>query len=143
MSDIFGAILSMDMGFPPDLSEEAVDLITRLLHEDPAARLGANGSADVRLHPFFAGTNWGEMMQEKPPFVPDLEGDADVSNFAEQRPVEDDWESILDQDRRRAAAAAGPSDQLYRLTHLDSLSSSSQDAIASELADTGFDYSHF
>ena len=48
-----------------------MDLITRLLHDDPEHRLGANGAAEVKAHPFFAGVDWETLLESgRPPFIP-------------------------------------------------------------------------
>jgi hypothetical protein len=61
------------------LTPEAVDLLLRLLHPDPAARLGAGGAHEIKQHAFFAGSqgglpgvDWGalEAMRVTPPVVP-------------------------------------------------------------------------
>ncbi|XP_064460923.1 citron Rho-interacting kinase-like isoform X2 [Ornithodoros turicata] len=61
----------------PDVSESAVGLMKGLLD-----------SADKRLsydeicqHPFFANVNWNEIRKTVPPFVPNLDGADDTSNF--------------------------------------------------------------
>jgi len=52
-----------------DLNEDAQDLITQLLHKDPAQRLSQ--SAQIKKHPFFKGIDWDSLMEQKLP-VPDL-----------------------------------------------------------------------
>ena len=37
---------------------QAFDLISRLLEKDPAYRLGANGAAEVKAHPWFDDFDW-------------------------------------------------------------------------------------
>merc|ERR1711935_784089 len=43
------------------LDEDAKDLITQLLHKDPAQRLSQ--SAQIRKHPFFAGIDWDALIE--------------------------------------------------------------------------------
>jgi serine/threonine protein kinase len=54
------------------LSEEAKDLIIRLLEPDPSKRLGANGADEIRHHKFFQGIDWDLLAHKdiKPPFTP-------------------------------------------------------------------------
>eukprot|EP00759_Apiculatamorpha_spiralis_P052804 PhF_6_TR6026/c0_g1_i1/m.8684/K13302/SGK1; serum/glucocorticoid-regulated kinase 1 len=66
------AILTQPLMFPPKpaLSDNAKDLLSRLLEKDPAKRL-SNGQA-FQQHPFFDGLNFDllERKELKPPFVP-------------------------------------------------------------------------
>jgi serum/glucocorticoid-regulated kinase 2 len=47
--------------------------------------LGANGSNEIKSHPWFEKVNWNALMTKaiKAPFVPILTSDADTSNFDE------------------------------------------------------------
>jgi len=67
-------------------SPEACDLLRRLLHRDPAQRLGS-GSADVeelKAHAWFKSVDWAALYERRvePPFVPPLRHALDVQNFA-------------------------------------------------------------
>lgn len=46
--------------FPPNLTNEAIDLIKKLLIVDPQKRLGQgpDGSKNIKNHPFFNNINW-------------------------------------------------------------------------------------
>lgn len=57
------------------VSEDAVDLISRLLQRDPVLRLGTVGSAEVRDHFFFDGIDWQSLLRQKVAFVPQLESE--------------------------------------------------------------------
>ena len=61
--------------------EEAQDLITRLLEQKPAVRLGAGGAHEVKEHIFFGGVDWDSLLRQKAEFVPELEGEEDTSYF--------------------------------------------------------------
>jgi serine/threonine protein kinase len=61
-------------------SEEAIDLVSRLLVVDPAKRLGANGADEVLKHP------WLQDVDMTPPFVPELESPADTAYFTDRTP---------------------------------------------------------
>lgn len=51
---LFKNILNNPVELSEELSEEAQDLILRLLHKDPDKRLGhLNGSKDIKKHPWF------------------------------------------------------------------------------------------
>lgn len=66
---------------PEDMSADAKDLIDKLLTEDPNSRLGANGSAEVKRHPFFKNINWDTLARQKAAFVPTPESPHDTSYF--------------------------------------------------------------
>ncbi|MCI4388330.1 hypothetical protein PGIGA_G00084450 [Pangasianodon gigas] len=63
-----------------EISEEARALITGLLC-DRNERLGANGSADFRSHPFFSGLEWSALHQLPAPYQPEVSNATDTSNF--------------------------------------------------------------
>ena len=73
--------LQLSTGF----SDEAKDLITKLLDLDPKKRIGAgpNGVEDLKKHPYFKGIDWKELENKnvKAPFVPDLNGEMDLKYF--------------------------------------------------------------
>jgi serine/threonine protein kinase len=47
-------ILENKVTYPLAMSSEAKDLISRLLKTNPKERLGVNGYAELKSHPFFA-----------------------------------------------------------------------------------------
>jgi serine/threonine-protein kinase MRCK len=62
------------------VSEEAKDLLKKLVCNNDQ-RLGKNGIADFKLHPFFSGINWDEIGQSVPPYTPEVTSPYDTSNF--------------------------------------------------------------
>lgn len=54
-----------------NISDEAIDLICRLI-QSKDIRLGVNGAAEVKAHPFFKGMDWKTVKQQKPFFIPDV-----------------------------------------------------------------------
>lgn len=58
-----------------------MDLIDKLLTEDPNQRLGAKGAAEVKRHPFFKDINWDTLQRQKAAFVPASDGALDTSYF--------------------------------------------------------------
>ncbi|KAL5780460.1 hypothetical protein ACOSQ2_011197 [Xanthoceras sorbifolium] len=81
---IFDNILNRKIPWPHvpnDMSFEAQDLINRILIHDSNQRLGANGAAEVKTHPFFKGVNWDSLAQQKAAFVPQPESIDDTSYF--------------------------------------------------------------
>jgi serum/glucocorticoid-regulated kinase 2 len=69
------------------MSEPAKDIITRLLDKSPNNRLGVNGVEEIKQHEFFKGLDWNDVLKKKltPPFVFEVKGIEDVSNFYKVR----------------------------------------------------------
>uniref|UniRef100_A0A165XP62 non-specific serine/threonine protein kinase n=1 Tax=Daucus carota subsp. sativus TaxID=79200 RepID=A0A165XP62_DAUCS len=67
----FQRIIARDLRFPDYFSEEAKDLIDRLLDVNPSNRPGAgpDGYASLKNHPFFNGINWDDLKALKPPVL--------------------------------------------------------------------------
>nr|CAB3462779.1 unnamed protein product [Digitaria exilis] len=66
----FANILHKDMRFPASIqvSLAARQLMYRLLHRDPANRLGSyEGASEIKKHPFFRGINWALVRAAVPP----------------------------------------------------------------------------
>ena len=63
-----------------NLSREAADLIYRMV-TDRENRLGVNGAAEIKAHPFFAGVDWQNIHDTRAPWIPNLSGEEDISNF--------------------------------------------------------------
>ncbi|CAN1318876.1 3-phosphoinositide-dependent protein kinase 2 [Linum perenne] len=66
---IFQKIIARDVCFPDYFSNEAKDLIDRLLDTEPGRRPGAGpeGYAALKLHPFFKGIVWNNLRSQTPP----------------------------------------------------------------------------
>eukprot|EP01104_Vermistella_antarctica_P008113 TRINITY_DN2029_c0_g1_i1.p1 TRINITY_DN2029_c0_g1~~TRINITY_DN2029_c0_g1_i1.p1 ORF type:complete len:513 (+),score=151.78 TRINITY_DN2029_c0_g1_i1:170-1708(+) len=86
---------------PPDadLSDEATDLIMRLL-SDQSERIGRNGVEDIKAHPFFKGVDWNDIRLCKAPFVPVLNFPTDTSYFEEyeEEDSDEDDEEVTEND---------------------------------------------
>lgn len=81
---IFENILNRKIPWPrvPDeMSTDAQSLISCLLTEDPNHRLGANGAAEVKQHPFFRNINWDTLARQKAAFVPSSKNALDTSYY--------------------------------------------------------------
>lgn len=75
-NEMYRKILSEPLHFPGQevVPPAAKDLLTRLLNRDPQQRLGANGSAEIKAHPFFHAIDWRKLLQRKyePAFKPNV-----------------------------------------------------------------------
>ncbi|KAF4436390.1 AGC/AKT protein kinase [Fusarium austroafricanum] len=75
-NEMYRKILSEPLHFPgPEIVPPAAkDLLTRLLNRNPADRLGANGAAEIKSHPFFHAIDWKKLLQRKyePAFKPNV-----------------------------------------------------------------------
>ncbi|KAJ7725173.1 AGC/Akt protein kinase [Mycena metata] len=69
-------ILSEILSFPPDIPFEARSAVGGLVERDPLERLGANGSDEIKRHPFFVDIDWDGSVsvilakEYPPPFKP-------------------------------------------------------------------------
>ncbi|TIC93897.1 Serine/threonine-protein kinase cek1 [Colletotrichum higginsianum] len=91
--EVFENILARKIQWPDEnecepVSEEAKDLINKLLCMEPQSRLGANreekfpcGGDEIRSHPWFEGINWETLLQDEAQFVPQLEHPEDTEYF--------------------------------------------------------------
>lgn len=85
---IFSNILERQILWPDGdkcLSDDAMDLINRLLEPDPALRIGWEG---IKAHPFMKEVEWDTLLDSIPPFVPTLEGPNDTSYFNNRKLVD-------------------------------------------------------
>ena len=71
-----------------NLSPAAVDLIYKLVC-DKDARLGSNGSEEIKSHPFFACVDWNGIRSAQAPWVPELDSDTDTRHFDKFEETED------------------------------------------------------
>ena len=70
------------------VSDEAKNLISKLLEKDPGTRMGRNGIKEVKKHPFFSGISFDDLKKKKikAPFKPNISKDEKdiTSNFDEE-----------------------------------------------------------
>ncbi|XP_051994515.1 serine/threonine-protein kinase N1b isoform X2 [Xyrauchen texanus] len=83
--EVFDSIVNDEVRYPRFLSTEAISIMRRLLRRNAERRLGSSekDAEDIRKQPFFRNIDFEALLQRKvsPPFVPDLTGEEDVSNF--------------------------------------------------------------
>lgn len=90
---VFEKILARDIRWPDEddcepISEEAKDLINKLLCMEPSSRLGSNkeekfscGGEELRNHPWFSDLSWDSLLEDEAQFVPQPENPEDTEYF--------------------------------------------------------------
>uniref|UniRef100_A0A672R6K7 Ribosomal protein S6 kinase n=3 Tax=Cyprininae TaxID=2743694 RepID=A0A672R6K7_SINGR len=110
-------ILKCKLNLPPYLTQEARDLLKRLLKRNASSRLGAGpgDATEVQTHPFFRHVNWEDLLARKvePPFKPFLQSADDVSQFdskfTSQTPVDSPDDSTLSESANQVFLVSQPS----------------------------------
>ena len=84
-SEVFENILARKIDWPTGeydvASQEAKDLMERLMCSEPSARIGSKGAEEVMQHPFFAGIDWTTICEEKSPFIPQCDNVENTQYF--------------------------------------------------------------
>lgn len=95
---MYNKILSEPLRFPDDMDRDAKSLLQGLLCRDPKKRLGINGAAEIKAHPFFAQIDWRRLMNKKyaAPFKPAVQSATDTSNFDDEFTSEVPADSVVD-----------------------------------------------
>ena len=89
---VFENILHRKIDWPDkdyaEVSEEAKDLMDKLMTIDPKARLGSNmagkfpsAGEEIRAHPWFNGVNWNTLLEDEAQFVPNPQNPEDTEYF--------------------------------------------------------------
>ncbi|CAI5457738.1 unnamed protein product [Closterium sp. Yama58-4] len=103
----FTNVLTKDLAFPanPPVSDEAKDLMRKLLQRDPADRLGAkHGAVEIRAHPFFKSIEWPLIRNMKPPQL-DVPVKAISAEAEEGRPSTAEEEMDWDENEARPSTS--------------------------------------
>ncbi|XP_068174711.1 microtubule-associated serine/threonine-protein kinase 2 isoform X2 [Antennarius striatus] len=82
--ELFGQVISDEIVWPEEdeaLPQEAQDLISKLLRQNPLERLGTGSAFEVKQHPFFTELDWNSLLRQKAEFIPQLESEDDTSYF--------------------------------------------------------------
>ncbi|XP_062290197.1 serine/threonine-protein kinase N2 [Scomber scombrus] len=86
--EVFDSIVNDDVRYPRSLSHDSVSLIQKLLQKNPETRLGGGeeDASEIKRHKFFQGVDWNALLAKKlkPPFLPVIRANQDVSNFDEE-----------------------------------------------------------
>jgi len=90
---VFENILARKIDWPDEeetsaVSDEAKDLMVKLMALNPKERLGANmadkyasGGDEIRHHPFFEGTKWETLLEDEAQFIPAPSNPEDTEYF--------------------------------------------------------------
>lgn len=89
---VFENILARNIAWPDEsdlpVSEEAKDLVNKLIQLDPRARIGANtndkyssSAEEIKSHPWFSDINWATLLEDEAQFVPNPENPEDTEYF--------------------------------------------------------------
>lgn len=70
-----------------NLSWEATDLLRKLI-ANVNERLGINGVAEIKAHPYFKGIDWKNIHKQRAPNIPKLKNEEDTSIFDEFPEIE-------------------------------------------------------
>lgn len=83
--EIYKNIVQRPVRFLIPINPLAADLITKLLHKDPAQRLGTRGGQEVMNHRWFQNIDWDALYRRelKPVFVPSIKNPLDTRYFSE------------------------------------------------------------
>lgn len=120
---IFDNILNGKMPWPDvpgQMSYEAQDLINRFLVHEPEKRLGANGAAEVKSHPFFRGVDWENLAMQKAAFVPQPENIHDTSYFVSRFGEKSCSDSDTDKESESYPNSGDELDECTNLADFDS-----------------------
>jgi RAC serine/threonine-protein kinase len=81
VQEMYRKIMTDKLKFPPYVSPAAQSLLEGLLKRDINERL--KDATQIKQHPFFVSINWQAILEKKikPPFIPDVKGEADVSQI--------------------------------------------------------------
>jgi len=82
---LYQNIKSAELKLEDWLSDNAKDLLSKLLTKDPNKRLGsgAQDADEIKNHPWFNNISWEDIFNktQKPPYTPQLDGKDDVKHF--------------------------------------------------------------
>lgn len=83
--ELFAHTVNDDIEWPNNedwvVADDAKDLITTLLQQNPRERLGTGGAHEVKEHDYFTAVDWNSLLRQKAEFVPQLSNEEDTSYF--------------------------------------------------------------
>ena len=68
------------------VSDDAKDIISKLLEKDPGIRLGRKGLKEIKKHPFFSSIKFDSLMKKKikAPYIPNIDENNEFEYFDEE-----------------------------------------------------------
>lgn len=95
VQQMYQKIMTARLQIPKTVSDEAKDLLEKLLTRDPEQRLTEPPA--IKKHPWFAGINWKALSQKEvvPPFIPPVSGKDDTSQVDPSFTSEDPLLSVV------------------------------------------------
>ncbi|KAH0793429.1 AGC family protein kinase [Histomonas meleagridis] len=97
---LYRSILYNPVNYPQFVSENAKDLIEKLLCKDPNKRIGAIDDVnEIKRHPFFGDLDFDKVYnkQYKPEWIPQIKSETDTSNFEPEYTREEAMVSLEDE----------------------------------------------
>ena len=84
---VYQNILKGKIKFPRNFPKDAKSLVKHLLVADLTKRYGnlKGGANDIKEHRWFSGFDWKTLYQKRmqPPYIPEVKGEGDTSNFTQ------------------------------------------------------------
>lgn len=111
--DKFEKIKTAEFKFPRrGISNDARDLLSRLLAREASQRLGTQGIAEIKAHPFFATVDWQALADRRitPPVKPDISFTDDESPNSTPGLVDGPFAASPVSASRRSSCASGSSE---------------------------------
>ena len=107
VNKMYNKIVKAPLVFPDYFSNDAKDMLAKLLDRDPHKRLGSGPTdiEEIKSHPYFSSIDFDKLMRKdiKPPFKPNVADGQDVQNFDTCFTLEEARDSVV-------AAPAGKAD---------------------------------
>lgn len=125
---VFANILSRKIDWHEgeiDISDEARDFMERLLCSDSNRRLGAQGTEEVKAHPFLADIEWDQLLEGEVDFVPKISDPESTEYFDPRGAVAQVFEEAVDQ----SAETVVPASTIH---HVHAVSESAIDQVPTE-----------
>lgn len=84
--ELFHKIKHSSPNFPKNIQNSTKQFLESLLQKDPTKRLGFNGAAEIKSHPWFENVNWDYILQKKYEsfYIPKIKGDLGLKNFDQE-----------------------------------------------------------
>mmetsp|Transcript_21157 Transcript_21157/g.59545 ORF Transcript_21157/g.59545 Transcript_21157/m.59545 type:complete len:460 (+) Transcript_21157:176-1555(+) len=78
VQQMYSKIMTAKVKYPDHISDDAKDLLQKLLVRDPEKRLAEPKA--IKAHPWFGGIDWEKLEKKEmtPPFIPPVKDEADV-----------------------------------------------------------------